>query len=82
MDSSDRMLCHACGGVWIKNDDLTCPHCESEFTEIVQRMLSLLISFILTLSFTLRLRFLQNYLPRASPHTMLTPRRLHASTHG
>ncbi|KAG0161082.1 hypothetical protein PDIDSM_8615 [Penicillium digitatum] len=36
MDSSDRMLCHACGGVWIKNDDLTCPHCESEFTEIIE----------------------------------------------
>ncbi|KUM61119.1 hypothetical protein ACN42_g5995 [Penicillium freii] len=36
MDTGDRMLCHACGGVWIKNDDLTCPHCESDFTEIVQ----------------------------------------------
>lgn len=36
MDTGDRMLCHACGGVWIKDDDLTCPHCESDFTEIVE----------------------------------------------
>ncbi|KAJ9488540.1 hypothetical protein VN97_g4747 [Penicillium thymicola] len=36
MDNGDRMLCHACGGVWIKDDDLTCPHCESDFTEIVE----------------------------------------------
>ncbi|CAI7657306.1 unnamed protein product [Penicillium glandicola] len=36
MDSGDRMLCHACGGVWLKDDDLTCPHCESEFTEIIE----------------------------------------------
>ncbi|CAI7651374.1 unnamed protein product [Penicillium crustosum] len=36
METGDRMLCHACGGVWIKGDDLTCPHCESDFTEIVE----------------------------------------------
>ncbi|KAJ5499191.1 hypothetical protein N7453_008242 [Penicillium expansum] len=36
MDSSDRMLCHACGRVWTKEDDLTCPYCESEFTEIIE----------------------------------------------
>lgn len=33
----DRVFCHACGGVWLKDDDgLTCPHCESDFTEIVR----------------------------------------------
>lgn len=30
------MFCHACGGVWLRNDHgLTCPHCQSDFTEIV-----------------------------------------------
>lgn len=31
------MFCHACGGVWSKDDEtnLACPHCQSEFTEIV-----------------------------------------------
>ncbi|KAJ5550529.1 hypothetical protein N7535_001528 [Penicillium sp. DV-2018c] len=33
---SDRMFCHACGGVWLKDGGLTCPHCESEFTEIIE----------------------------------------------
>ncbi|KAJ5991411.1 hypothetical protein N7499_003827 [Penicillium canescens] len=35
---SDRMFCHACGGVWLKDEahGLTCPHCESDFTEIVE----------------------------------------------
>ncbi|KAJ5959697.1 uncharacterized protein N7479_006847 [Penicillium vulpinum] len=36
MDSGDRMFCHACGGVWPKDGGLTCPHCESEFTEIIE----------------------------------------------
>ncbi|KAJ5584413.1 uncharacterized protein N7459_004213 [Penicillium hispanicum] len=37
MDNQDRMLCHACGGVWLKHgSSLTCPHCESDFTEIVE----------------------------------------------
>ncbi|KAJ6134886.1 hypothetical protein N7512_000046 [Penicillium capsulatum] len=38
MDRGDRMFCHACGGVWSKDDqdDLACPHCQSEFTEIVE----------------------------------------------
>ncbi|KAJ5383945.1 hypothetical protein N7517_001856 [Penicillium concentricum] len=36
MDSGDRMFCHACGGVWLKDGGLTCPHCESEFTEIIE----------------------------------------------
>ncbi|KAI1834324.1 hypothetical protein DTO006G1_446 [Penicillium roqueforti] len=37
MDTGDRMLCHACGGVWTKDGDfLTCPHCQSEFTEIIE----------------------------------------------
>ena len=37
-DHGDRVLCHACGGVSLKEDgrDLTCPHCESDFTEIVR----------------------------------------------
>jgi uncharacterized Zn finger protein (UPF0148 family) len=53
MDNGDRMLCHACGGVWIRDGDLTCPHCQSEFTEIVQRMLSLLVYLTLTMPLTL-----------------------------
>lgn len=33
----DRVLCHACGAVWLKlADGLTCPHCQSDFTEIVR----------------------------------------------
>ncbi|KAJ6096500.1 RING finger domain protein [Penicillium sp. IBT 16267x] len=37
-DHDDRVLCHACGAVWLKlNDGLTCPQCGSEFTEIVRR---------------------------------------------
>ncbi|BDD60886.1 hypothetical protein MAP00_005976 [Monascus purpureus] len=36
-DNSDRMFCHACGGVWLRNDHgLTCPHCQSDFTEIIE----------------------------------------------
>ncbi|KAJ5773358.1 hypothetical protein N7457_008254 [Penicillium paradoxum] len=31
---TDRMFCHACGGVWLKDGNLACPHCASEFTEI------------------------------------------------
>lgn len=32
------MFCHACGGVWLRNEGgLTCPTCQSEFTEIVRR---------------------------------------------
>lgn len=43
MDSGDRMYCHACGGIWLKDDDvnLACPHCQSEFTEIVHYALPL-----------------------------------------
>lgn len=34
----DRVFCHACGGVWLKeaDGDLSCPHCSSDFTEIVR----------------------------------------------
>ncbi|KAJ5168486.1 uncharacterized protein N7482_004080 [Penicillium canariense] len=40
-DDGDRVICHACGGVWLldSRDDsssLECPHCESDFTEIVE----------------------------------------------
>lgn len=36
-DGGDRMFCHACGGVWLRDEHgLSCPHCESEFTEIVR----------------------------------------------
>ncbi|XHG02079.1 hypothetical protein AWENTII_005441 [Aspergillus wentii] len=36
-DSGDRMFCHACEGVWLRNESgLTCPHCQSDFTEIVE----------------------------------------------
>lgn len=36
-DNGDRMFCHACGGVWLRDESgLTCPHCESDFTEIVR----------------------------------------------
>ncbi|OOF99451.1 hypothetical protein ASPCADRAFT_203217 [Aspergillus carbonarius ITEM 5010] len=36
-DAGDRMFCHACGGVWLHNAaDMTCPHCESDFTEIIE----------------------------------------------
>lgn len=48
-DDGDRGFCHACGGVWLletrqdgHDNSLTCPHCESEFTEIVRGNLSLL----------------------------------------
>ncbi|KAL4795313.1 hypothetical protein BDV19DRAFT_363502 [Aspergillus venezuelensis] len=38
MDTGDRVLCHACGRVWPRNvqEDLQCPYCSSEFTEIVE----------------------------------------------
>ncbi|KAJ5759577.1 hypothetical protein N7520_006733 [Penicillium odoratum] len=35
----ERVYCHACGGVWVKDDDsdgLTCRYCESDFTEIIE----------------------------------------------
>ncbi|KAJ5916902.1 RING finger domain protein [Penicillium tannophilum] len=36
-DHEDRVLCHACGAVWLKvADGLTCPQCQSEFTEIIE----------------------------------------------
>ncbi|KAJ5613190.1 hypothetical protein N7510_006384 [Penicillium lagena] len=36
-ESGDRMFCHACGGVWLRDESgLTCPHCESDFTEIIE----------------------------------------------
>ncbi|KAE8148382.1 hypothetical protein BDV25DRAFT_141854 [Aspergillus avenaceus] len=37
-DVGDRMFCHACGGVWLRSDEheLKCPHCQSEFTEIIE----------------------------------------------
>ncbi|RJE17698.1 RING finger domain protein [Aspergillus sclerotialis] len=36
-DNGDRMFCHACGGVWLRDGQgLTCPHCESDFTEIIE----------------------------------------------
>ncbi|KAF7125648.1 hypothetical protein CNMCM5793_001887 [Aspergillus hiratsukae] len=37
-DAGDRMFCHACGGVWLKNaaNGLNCPHCQSDFTEIIE----------------------------------------------
>ncbi|KAI9044098.1 putative RING finger domain protein [Aspergillus affinis] len=37
MDAGDRMFCHSCGGVWLRNErGLTCPTCHSEFTEIIE----------------------------------------------
>ncbi|KAH8427462.1 putative RING finger domain protein [Aspergillus melleus] len=37
MDAGDRMYCHACSGVWLRNErGLTCPTCQSEFTEIIE----------------------------------------------
>ncbi|KAL4920186.1 hypothetical protein BDW62DRAFT_199271 [Aspergillus aurantiobrunneus] len=38
MDTEDRVLCHACGRVWPRSstDSLDCPHCGSEFTEIIE----------------------------------------------
>ncbi|KAL4941253.1 hypothetical protein BDV06DRAFT_194830 [Aspergillus oleicola] len=38
MDTGDRVLCHACGRVWPRNlhENLECPYCSSEFTEIVE----------------------------------------------
>ncbi|RHZ57101.1 putative RING finger domain protein [Aspergillus thermomutatus] len=37
-DAGDRMFCHACAGVWLKNaaNGLNCPHCQSDFTEIIE----------------------------------------------
>ncbi|OJJ47210.1 hypothetical protein ASPZODRAFT_15887 [Penicilliopsis zonata CBS 506.65] len=35
--SEDRMFCHACNAVWLRNEHgLTCPQCGSEFTEIIE----------------------------------------------
>ncbi|RDW90360.1 putative RING finger domain protein [Aspergillus mulundensis] len=38
MDTGDRVLCHACGRVWLRNlyDTLDCPYCSSDFTEIIE----------------------------------------------
>lgn len=68
-DEGDRGLCHACGGVWLLesrqdgHEDLKCPHCESEFTEIVSGLWSLLFPFTpspplisLTAGFSCRLK--------------------------
>ncbi|GLA35796.1 hypothetical protein AnigIFM63309_001177 [Aspergillus niger] len=36
-DVGDRMFCHACGGVWLREaHGMICPHCESDFTEIIE----------------------------------------------
>ncbi|CEO60375.1 hypothetical protein PMG11_05004 [Penicillium brasilianum] len=42
-DDGDRVICHACGGVWLletgedgHDNSLKCPHCESDFTEIIE----------------------------------------------
>ncbi|KAL2008620.1 hypothetical protein VTN00DRAFT_6814 [Thermoascus crustaceus] len=36
-DRGDRMYCHACNGLWLRNDHgLICPYCESDFTEIIE----------------------------------------------
>ncbi|KAL3474934.1 hypothetical protein BJX99DRAFT_230571 [Aspergillus californicus] len=36
-DTGDRILCHACGRVWPQSQHgLNCPHCSSEFTEIIE----------------------------------------------
>ncbi|KAF7585241.1 hypothetical protein BBP40_011600 [Aspergillus hancockii] len=36
-DVGDRMYCHECGGVWLRREHgLECPHCHSEFTEIIE----------------------------------------------
>ncbi|KAJ5287327.1 hypothetical protein N7478_003013 [Penicillium angulare] len=38
-DQTDRVLCHACGGVSLKDDRggmLSCSHCESDFVEIIE----------------------------------------------
>ncbi|KAL4879101.1 amidohydrolase family-domain-containing protein [Aspergillus karnatakaensis] len=37
MDTGDRVLCHHCGRVWPRNSHgLDCPHCGSDFTEIIE----------------------------------------------
>ncbi|KAJ5380498.1 uncharacterized protein N7496_002926 [Penicillium cataractarum] len=42
-DNGDRVMCHACGGVWLletgedgHDTNLRCPHCESDATEIIE----------------------------------------------
>ncbi|KAF9890711.1 hypothetical protein FE257_005577 [Aspergillus nanangensis] len=36
-DAGDRVFCHACGGMWRQSDHgLVCPHCQSDFTEIIE----------------------------------------------
>lgn len=57
-DTGDRMFCHACGGVWSRDDSgLTCPHCESDFTEIVRYSLFPILCF--AVANLHRLKFLQ-----------------------
>ncbi|PYH80704.1 hypothetical protein BO82DRAFT_285662 [Aspergillus uvarum CBS 121591] len=35
--AGDRVMCHACGGVWPRSEHgLICPQCQSDFTEIVE----------------------------------------------
>jgi hypothetical protein len=58
-DQGDRVFCHACGGVWLldtgedgHDNSQTCPHCESDFTEIVCDKLSLLFPLPLSFSFS------------------------------
>jgi hypothetical protein len=59
-DTGDRMFCHACGGVWSRADSgLTCPHCESDFTEIVRVPLFLVSLFAVTNGPPHRLKSLQ-----------------------
>ncbi|KAL4803506.1 amidohydrolase family-domain-containing protein [Aspergillus unguis] len=49
MDTEDRVLCHACGRVWPRNqyEGLECPHCNSDFTEIVS-ILSHFLNTVIT----------------------------------
>lgn len=50
-DRGDRVFCHACSQVWLRNDyGLICPHCESEFTEIVRNVPTPLLDAVVVLT--------------------------------
>lgn len=60
-DAGNRMYCHSCEGVWSQDGSgLTCPHCHSDFTEIVRAhapcLFVDLISFVIYLGLTAILR--------------------------
>jgi hypothetical protein len=74
-DAGDRMFCHACGGVWLKNaaNGLDCPHCQSDFTEIVRTPVTCSASFgsLLIVDIRLKSRLIRKTPPldpRMTPH--------------